>query len=110
MVSPNFSVEVSGRFDIHEVPASYEEKAAYDYEFEFYTEDHPGGTNTDGGFRPAEKGSYCLFRPEQMQRLVPPYRCYVMKVQTQDTEMKAMLGSMPAFSMLWSMSEVGELL
>ena len=110
MVSPNYSVAVLGRFDIHEDPASYEEKAVYYYEFEFYTEDYPGGTVTDGVFRPAKKGGFCLFKPGQMQRLVPPYRCYVMNIKTQDPELKALFDSMPTFSMLWNMSEVIKLL
>lgn len=45
------------------------------YELEFYTEDYPGGTITDGVFRAARKGYYCIYRPGQMQRLVAPYRC-----------------------------------
>lgn len=110
MNSPNFSVAVLGRFSIDEDPDFYEEKAVYYYEFEFYTEDYPGGTYTDGIFRPARKGGFCLFRPGQMQRLVPPYRCYVMNIKTQDPELKALFDSMPTFSMMWNMDQVEKLL
>ena len=58
MYSPHFDVRVLGRFQTLEAPETYEEKAVYYYEFEFYTEDYPGGTLTDGVFRPAVKGGF----------------------------------------------------
>lgn len=110
MYSPHFDVRVLGRFRTLEAPETYTEKAVYYYEFEFYTEDYPGGTLTDGVFRNAVKGSFCLFKPGQMQRLVPPYRCYVLNISTEDPALKARLDEMPTSSVLWNMDEVVHLL
>ena len=80
------------------------------YEFEFYAEDWEGGTLTDGVFRPARKGQFCLFKPGQKQRLIPPYRCYVMNVRTQDPDLCKQLDEMPICSPLWHSEEVISLL
>lgn len=110
MHSPHFDVKVLGRFRTMEAPETYTEKAVYYYEFEFYSEDYPGGTLTDGVFRPAVKGGFCLFKPGQRQRLVPPYRCYVLNILPHDPELKACLDAMPTFSVLWNMDEAIRLL
>jgi len=107
---PYFSVPVLGIFQIDGDPASHVEKPIYIYEFEFYTEDYPGGTCTDGVFRPARKGFFCLFKPGQRQRLVPPYRCYVMNIATEDPELCALLNSFPTCAAVWNMVEVIKLL
>ena len=110
MYTPQFNVAVLGRFHTMEAPSCYKEKPITIYEMEFYTEDYPGGTCTDGVFRPAVKGGFCIFKPGQMQRLVPPYRCYVFNIVTQDPRLKARLDAMPTFSMLWNMDEAIRLL
>lgn len=110
MHNPRFDVKVLGRFQIQDDPDTYEEKAVYYYEFEFYTEDYAGGTWTDGVFRPARKGGFCIFRPGQLQRLVPLYRCYVMNLAVYDPQLKEQLDRMPTFSMLFHMDEVIRLL
>lgn len=108
--TPQFSVAVLGRYRIQNDPSAYAEEPIYVYEFEFYTEDYPGGTLTDGVFRPARKGSFCLFKPGQHQRLIPPYQCYVMNIQTQDPELRELLDRTPTFCMMWNIDEVIKLL
>ena len=110
MYAPQFIIAVLGRFHTLKAPSSYTEKPITIYEMEFYTEDYPGGTITNGVFRPAVKGGFCIFKPGQMQRLVPPYRCYVLNIITQDPRLKARLDALPTFSMLRNMDEVVRLL
>ena len=110
MHNPQFFVAVLERYRIIQDPSVYQEKRINIYEFEFYTEDHPGGTLTDEVFRPAVKGGFCLFKPGQRQKLVPPYHCYVMNIVTKDPALQKQLNAMPTFSMLWNMSEVIHLL
>ena len=110
MHNPQFYVAVLNRYRIIQDPSVYKEKRINIYEFEFYTEDYPGGTCTDGVFRPALKGGFCLFKPGQRQKLIPPYHCYVMNIVTEDPALQKQLNTMPAFSMLWNMNEVIHLL
>ena len=110
MHNPQFYVAVLAHAKIIKDPSLCREKRINIYEFEFYTEDHPGGTLTDGVFRPAVKGGFCLFKPGQWQKLVPPYRCYVMNIVTKDPVLRKQLNAMPVFSMLWNMNEVIRLL
>jgi len=108
--NPPFQIVVLNRSRIIRDPSFYEEKRINIYEFEFYTEDYPGGTITDGVFRPAIKGGFSIFKPGQYQKLVPPYHCYVMNIRTKDPALKAQLDAMPAFSMLWDSDKVIRLL
>lgn len=110
MYAPQFIVAVLGRFHTLKAPSAYAEKPITIYEMEFYTEDYPGGTVTNGVFRPAVKGGFCIFKPGQMQRLVPPYRCYVLNISTQDPHLKSRLDALPTFSMLPNMDEAVRLL
>ncbi len=80
------------------------------YEFEFYTEDCPGGTLTDGKFRSARKGQYNLYRPGQRQQLVPPYKCYFMNITTQDPELCDFLDRLPESGPIWNLDAVVDLL
>ena len=57
------------------------------YEFEFYTEDWPGGSLVDGERRPVRANHYALVRPGQRQQLIPPYRCYFVNFLTSDPEL-----------------------
>lgn len=110
MYCPDFSVEVLGLFRVEGDPAIHKEKAVYYYEFEFYFEDFAGGTVTEGVFRPAQKGTFCLFKPGQPQRLVPYYQCYVMNIDTKDTWLRAILDKLPTQAPLWNTAEVIRLL
>ena len=109
MRTPQFSVAVLGRMHIQNVPPDYEE-TIHIYEFEFYAEDYSGGTLTDGVFRPARKGGFCLFKPGQRQKLIAPYQCYVMNIITQDAELRELLDKIPTFNMMWNMDEVVRIL
>lgn len=57
------------------------------YEFEFYTEDWPGGSLVDGELRSVRANYYALVRPGQRQQLIPPYRCYFINFLTSDPEL-----------------------
>lgn len=78
------------------------------YELEFYTEDYPGGTITDGVFRAARKGYYSLYRPGQMQRLIAPYRCYYLNISTQDSMLCDFFDGLPDTGAIWNMDEILE--
>lgn len=78
------------------------------YELEFYTEDYPGGTITDGVFRAARKGYYCIYRPGQMQRLVAPYRCYYLNISTQDPMLCDFFDGLPDYGPVWNMDGIVE--
>ena len=76
------------------------------YELEFYTQDYPGGTITDGVFRQARKGYYALYRPGQIQRLVGPYQCYYLNISTQDPILCDFFDQLPDSGPMWNMDEV----
>lgn len=76
------------------------------FEFEFYTEDHPGGSMVDGKFRSARKGHYSLCRPGQRQQLVPPYQCYILNIVTQDPELQDLFAHLPDTAALWDMDPI----
>lgn len=78
------------------------------YELEFYTEDYPGGTITDGVFRSARKGYYALYRPGQLQQLVAPYRCYYLNISTQDPLLFDFFDNLPDSGPVWNLEEIVE--
>lgn len=80
------------------------------YEFEFYTENCPGGLRNDGVLYPAQKGGCCLSKPGQIQEIVKPYRGYYFNVVTQDPELCEMLDNLPGFFIMWNVSEVIDLI
>lgn len=86
------------------------ERTITTYELEFYTDDYPGGTLTDGVFRSAQKGYYALYRPGQRQKLIPPYRCYYLNIATQDPDLCALLDGLPSAGLLWNMDSAVDLL
>lgn len=110
MQLPHFSLS---RFGVVTVAGRYKEyplTTLAAYEFEFYTEDYPGGTVTDGEFRPVRKDWYNLFRPGQTQRLVAPYKCYLLNIVTRDPEMCSVLDNLPESAPLWNMETVVKLI
>lgn len=105
MQLPHFSLS---NFGVIQVSRKGREQRIRFYELEFYTEDHPGGTVTDGVFRCAKKGHYCLYRPGQVQRLVGPYRCYYLNISTQDPILCDFFDSLPESGPVWNMDQVVE--
>ena len=110
MQLPHFTLSRFGAVTISLRARPQSESILSAYELEFYTEDHPGGTLTDGAFRQARKGWYCLYRPGQRQQLVPPYKCYFLNIITQDRELCELLDRLPAAGPVWNMESVVELL
>lgn len=108
MLLPNFALFRFGAATISKRTRPQSEGLISSYELEFYTEDHPGGTLTDGVFQAARKGHYALFRPGQRQQLVPPYKCYMFNFITKDPELCALLDRMPATGPVWEMEAVVE--
>ena len=103
MQLPHFSLS---NFGVIQVQKKGKEQWIRFYELEFYTEDHTGGTVTDGVFRPARKGYYALYRPGQIQRLIGPYRCYYLNISTQDPLLCDFFDSLPDTGPMWNMDEV----
>lgn len=103
MQLPHFSLSNFGAIQVNK--KGRDQRIRF-YELEFYTEDHPGGTVTDGIFRQARKGYYALYRPGQTQRLIGPYRCYYLNISTQDPNLCDFFDSLPDTGPLWNMDEV----
>lgn len=79
------------------------------YEFEFYTEDFPGGRIINEEFYPARKGCMTLTKPGQQQAMVNPYSCYFININSQDLELCEFFNQLPPFFMLQNADEVTEL-
>jgi len=103
MQLPHFSLS---KFGITHVKRISKEQVIRYYELEFYTQDHPGGTCTDGVFRSAKKGHFALYRPGQRQTLVAPYSCYYLNISTQDPILCEFFDNLPAFGPVWDMDAV----
>ena len=103
MQLPHFSISNFGIIQVRKI--SKVQRIRF-YELEFYTEDHPGGTQTDGVFRSAKKGYYALYRPGQEQILVGPYRCYYLNISTQDPVLCDFFDNLPAFGQVWDMDGI----
>lgn len=80
------------------------------YEFEFYTEDFPGGRSIDGTDYFAKRGCCTLVKPGQRQAMRSPYKCYFLNLATQDTGLCELLDHMPNFFPLWNLDQVVELI
>lgn len=102
MQLPHFSLSNFGVIQVHKKGA--DQRIRF-YELEFYTEDHPGGTITDGVFRQARKGYYALYRPGQTQRLIGPYRCYYLNISTQDPLLCDFFDQLPDSGPMWNLEE-----
>ena len=103
MQLPHFSLSRFGTVYIHKTSANHRIRF---YELEFYTEDHPGGTVTDGVRFPAKKGYYSLYHPGQTQTLVGPYRCYFLNISTQDPALCEFFDALPKSGPVWDMDEI----
>ena len=106
MQLPHFSLSRFGTVSVEGLQAPYRLNTLTAYEFEFYTEDHPGGSITDGKFRPVRKGWYNLYRPGQKQKLVAPYKCYFLNIATQDPQLCDFFDRLPDFSPLWDLDGI----
>ena len=104
MQLPHFSLSNFGVTRV--ISTRQKEERIRFYELEFYTEDHPGGSVTDGVFRSVRKGYYALYRPGQMQRLIAPYRCYYLNISTQDPLLCDLFDQLPDAGPMWNMDEV----
>ncbi len=105
MQLPHFSISRFGTLQINRVGDLHPIRF---YELEFYTEDCPGGTETDGIFRSAKKGYYALYRPGQQQRLIGPYQCYYLNFSTQDPMLCDFFDSLPDYGPVWNMEGILE--
>lgn len=92
-----------------EKETSPERMTAY-YEFEFYTEDYPGGRSIDGTDYFAKRGCCALVKPGQRQAMRSPYKCCFLNLATQDAELCALLDHLPNYFPLWNLDEVVELI
>ena len=105
MQLPHFSIS---RFGMLQINRASELHPIRFYELEFYTEDYPGGTETDGVFRSAKKGCYALYRPGQQQRIIGPYQCYYLNFSTQDPVLCDFFDSLPDYGPVWNMEAILE--
>lgn len=80
------------------------------YEFEFYTEDCPGGLTVDGTAYFAQRGYCALVKPGQRQITRSPHKCYFINISTQDPQLQALFDNLPNFFPLWNLNEVVELI
>ena len=106
----DFSISRFGAFALTDTGKQYPTGTIYAYEFEFYTEDHPGGSIADGVFRPVRKGYYSLLRPGQTQRLIPPFKGFFLNITTQNPELCDFFDHLPDTAPLWNMETVVNLI
>lgn len=95
MQFPQFSISRYGVVGVQNPQMHRVPETITAYEFEFYTEDYPGGSWVDGEFRGVRKGYYSLCRPGQRQILVPPYRCFFLNILTQDEDLRDFFDHLP---------------
>lgn len=75
------------------------------YEFEFYTEDSPGGIAINGIRHNAKKGCFSLVKPGQRLKMILPYKCYFFNIYTEDAALCETLDDLPEFGVLWNIDE-----
>lgn len=105
MQLPHFSLSRFGMIQVQKTGVMHRIRF---YELEFFTEDYPGGTETDGVFFRARKGYYALYRPGQKQVLIGPYRCYYLNISTQDPMLCDFFDSLPPYGPAWNMEQILE--
>lgn len=76
------------------------------YEFEFYTENCPGGLVIDGVQCPVRSGMVSLGKPGQTMYSVYPYKAYFLNFITSDQELKDLFDHLPKSFSIWNMDEV----
>ena len=110
MLFPQFSISRYGVVNIRSKKSPWPVDTINAYEFEFYTEDHPGGSLVDGKFRAVRKGYYSLCRPGQRQQLIPSYQCYFLNIITTDPELCDLFDHLPDCAELWNLEAIVELM
>lgn len=110
MQTTGFAVLKCGAINILQGKRESRERLLSAYELEFYTEDCEGGTITDGVFCPARKQYYALYRPGQRQKLVGPYRCYILNLVTHAPDLCDYLDQLPGSGLIWDIDAVVELM
>lgn len=111
MLYPQFTISRFGFYDsdIAKPRTLKDPRLVSSYEFEFYTGDFPGGLIINNEFYPARLGCMSLTKPGQQQRMVKPYKCYFININTQDLELCELFNQLPPTFMLWNTDEVTEL-
>lgn len=112
MENLSFSLSNFGVFDYYlsKSPTDRAPRQIPTYEFEFYTDNCPGGLCNDGVLYPVQKGGCCLSKPGQIQTIVKPYRGSYFNVVTQNPELCQMLDNLPNYFIMWNVSEVVNLI
>ena len=107
MLYPQFTISRFGYYE-SSTPSRTQPKVRLcaSYEFEFYTEDFPGGLTINDAFYPARRGCMSLTKPGQQQIMVKPYKCYFININTQDLELSEFFNQLPSFFMLQNADEV----
>lgn len=111
MLYPQFTISRFGFYDsdIAKPKNAKEPRLISSFEFEFYTDDFPGGLMINGEFYPARLGGMSLTKPGQQQIMVKPYKCYFININTQDLELCELFNQLPNFFMLWNTDEIKDL-
>ena len=104
-----FSVRNFGSFASSKRPVGLSKAhLMVNYEFEFYTDDCPGGDVIDGVYYPARQGMVTLAKPGQMVQLHHPYKCYYMNIVAESPEVQELLNGLPEQFPVWNMDEIVE--
>ena len=101
-----FTVSRFGAANVTAEKKLFRESVIKAYELEFYSQDWPGGSITDGEFRTAHKHYYSLVRPGQRQQLVAPYKCHFVNFITTDPELCDFFDRLPDTGPVWDMEAV----
>ena len=110
MLYPQFTISRFGYYESKNSSQTQKKiRLCASYEFEFYTEDFPGGLTINEEFYPARRGCMSLTKPGQQQIMVRPYKCYFININTQDLELSEYFNQLPSFFMLQNADEVTEL-
>ena len=110
LLYPQFTISRFGFYESRETSRIQKQsRLCASYEFEFYTEDFPGGLTINDAFYPARRGCMSLTKPGQQQIMVKPYKCYFININTQDLELCELFNQLPTFFMLQNVDEVAEL-
>jgi len=105
MLNPEFSIERLNTYGVHIDPykhklSDFEKKGSLSvyYEFNFFLDDWEGGPSVDGIHYPAAKNHFLCCKPMQHKKYIGPYRCYILGISTQDSQLKAALDQLPTYT------------